>query len=104
MFLRTIRPSSFRPLTVTLRPFSHAARRMREGDTGSVRSGGERAADTWSKREKAAEDMYIKEREKVIMQLLKEKIAQQETQLQKDRAILNAMEDQYGHHAEERTL
>ena len=77
---------------------------MAAGDTGSVRHGGERSADTWSKREKAAEDMYIKEREKDIMQVLREKIAQQEAILAKDRVILSAMEDQYGHQAEERRV
>ena len=77
---------------------------MAEGDTGSVRAGGSRSADAWNKREKAAEDLYIYEREKQIMALMKEKIAKQEEQLAKDRAVLNAMEDQYGHQAEDRTV
>ena len=77
---------------------------MAEGDTGSLRYGGERSADAWSKREKAAEDYYIKGREKAIMELLKEKIAKQEAALAEDRAILSTMEDQYGHVAEERSL
>ncbi|KAK3701059.1 ATPase inhibitor [Vermiconidia calcicola] len=72
------------------------------GDTGSLRAGGERAGDSWSRREKASEDMYIRDREKQIMQMLKQKIADQEMKLAKDRAILSAMEDQYGHHAEEK--
>ena len=104
MFLRTIYPASLRSLSSPLRAFATTALRKAEGDTGSIRRGGERSADTWSKREKAAEDMYIREREKALMQLLKEKIADQEAQLAKDRAILNAMEDQYGHIAEERTV
>ena len=58
--------------------------------------------DSFSKREKAAEDMYILERTKANMQLMKAKIAQQEEVLAKDRAILSTMEDQYGHIAEER--
>ena len=73
---------------------------MAAGDTGSVRSGGERSADTWSKREKAAEDMYIKDREKQIMQILKERIREQQLQIDRDQKLLNEMEDQYGHHAE----
>lgn len=44
--------------------------------------------------------MYIKGREKAIMQLLKEKIAKQEEQLGKDLAMLASMEDQYGKAAE----
>ena len=88
--------------TSCARPFSFSARNNAEGDTGGTRRGGERSMDSWSKREKAAEDMYIKEREKAIMQLLKAKIAQQEELLAKDRAMLSTMEDQYGHIAEER--
>ena len=48
------------------------------------------------------EIQYIKEREKVIVQLLKEKIAKQEEQLAKDLAMLATMEDQYGNVSEER--
>ena len=73
---------------------------MAEGDTGGIRHGGEKSADTWSKREKAAEDMYIRQREKEIMVLLREKIRAQQVQLEKDQAVLSQMEDQYGHHAE----
>lgn len=102
MLLRTIRPiiSPYNP--TTLRPFATTAHRMAAGDTGSLRAGGERAGDSWSRREKASEDMYIRDREKQIMQMLKQKIADQEMKLAKDRAILSAMEDQYGHHAEEK--
>lgn len=85
----------------SLRPFTTVTRKMAEGDTGSVRYGGDRHGDTWSRREKAAEDLYIKGREKAIMELLKEKIAQQEAALAKDKAILSTMEDQYGHIAED---
>jgi hypothetical protein len=77
--------------------------RQAEGDTGGMRSGGSRQHDTWTRREKAAEDLYIYEKEKSIVQLMKEKIAEQEAKLAKDRGILNAMEDQYGHAAEEKT-
>jgi len=73
---------------------------MAEGDTGGIRYGGEKSADTWSKREKAAEDMYIRQREKEIVKLLREKIQAQQAQLEKDRAVLSQMEDQYGHHTE----
>ena len=59
--------------TTQPRCFSVAAKRLAEGDTGSHR--GIQGGDSWTKREKAAEDMYIKEREKAIMQLMKEKIA-----------------------------
>ena len=104
MVLPAIRPTALRSLRTSIRPFSIAARRMAEGDTGGMRRGGERSADTWTRREKAAEDMYIKEREKEIVLLLKEKIAKQKEQLAKDQAVLSAMEDQYGHAAEDRTV
>lgn len=87
-----------------LRLFSVATRRMAEGDTGGIRARGQQGADSWTRREKAAEDMYIKAREKEIMQLLKEKIAKQEEVLAKDRAMLVVMEDQYGNAAEERRI
>ena len=103
--LRVLPRSALRQVpTISVRPFSATACHKGEGATGSIRYGGERSADTWSKREKAAEDMYIKGREKAIMELLKEKIAKQEEGLAKDRAILSAMEDQYGHMAEERAM
>jgi ATPase inhibitor, mitochondrial len=88
--------------TTTLRSFSIVAKRMAEGDTGALRARGQQSADTWTRREKAAEDMYIKEREKTIMMLLREKIAKQEEQLAKDMAMLAAMEDQYGQDAAQR--
>lgn len=64
---------------------------MAEGDTGAVRRGGEAQADSWTRREKAAEDMYIKQREKEIMQLLREKIVAQEKKLEIDREVLRTM-------------
>lgn len=94
---KTIKSSSLRPLT-TSRPL------CRDGDTGSVRSGGEAAGDSWTRREKAAENVYIKQKEKTLLIMLREKIAAQEAILAKDRAILAAMEDQYGHVAEEKAV
>ena len=87
LFRTTYRPST--------RLLSTSALRMGAGDTGGVRHGGERHADSWTKREKAAEDMYVKEREKALLQLLREKIAEQEAALRRDREILGQMEDQY---------
>lgn len=84
----------------TVCKFSMANHEHAEGDTGSVRRGGEPHADPWTKREAATENLYVKEREKSIMVLLKEKIAAQEAVLAKDRAILAAMEDRYGHASE----
>jgi hypothetical protein len=100
-----LRPLRLLPLTThlsrTIRPFSATALQLAEGDTGSVRQGGQRSGDTWSRREKALEDMYIKEREKEIIAMLREKIAAQVKALDKDRLMLNQMEDHFGHVAEE---
>lgn len=92
--------SAFPPIT---RCLSITATKLRDGDTGAIRPGGDRTGDSWSRREKAAEDLYIRGREKAILQLLKEKIIKQEEALAKDRAMLSAMEDQYGQLEQERT-
>lgn len=61
-----------------------------------MRRGGEAQSDSWTRREKAAEDYYIRQREKDLMKMLKEKIAAQEVLLEKDREVLRAMQEQYG--------
>jgi hypothetical protein len=66
MLLQAVRVLRARPL-LSIRPFSTSLLKKAEGDTGSIRAGGNAHADTWSRREKAAEDMYIREREKEIM-------------------------------------
>ncbi len=73
-----------------------------EGDTGGTRYGGERSADSWSRRGKASEDLYIHDREKDILRLLKEKIELAEAILKKDREMLDRIENDYGRLAEER--
>ena len=84
------------------RTFSLTPLKRAEGDTGSHPRGGERTADAWSRREKASEDMYIRNREKEILQLLREKISLQEEALRKDREVLERIENQYGRVAQER--
>jgi hypothetical protein len=105
--------SSFRllPLRTSLLPrtsvllfhrrFSFAQHFLAEGDTGATRRGGSAQGDTWTRREKAAEDLYIRQREKDIMKMLREKIKAQEAILEEDRRVLAGMEDQYGHAVEE---
>lgn len=130
MFLRAIHRVAARSAVSHTRTISTAALRRAEGDTGSIRSGGDRHADTWSRREKAAEDMYsthtipqnpnfptpfalatlradsdacclvVKEREKEIIVLLRQRIHEQEKKLAEDRRLLDRMEDQYGHQSE----
>jgi ATPase inhibitor, mitochondrial len=82
------------------RTFFFTSRRQAEGDVGALRAGGQAYSDAFNRREKAAEDMYVREREKTILALLREKVAKQEQILAKDKAMLAEMEDQYGHVAE----
>ncbi|KAM3413728.1 ATPase inhibitor [Cercospora zeina] len=97
-----LRKTTKLPLPI-LRPLSYSPHLFyASGDTGSVRSGGEAAGDSWTRREKAAENVYIKQKEQNLLTMLREKIAAQEAILAKDRAILAAMEDQYGHVVEEK--
>ncbi|RVD86755.1 uncharacterized protein DFL_005016 [Arthrobotrys flagrans] len=52
-----------------------------EGDTGGIRYGGEQAGDSFTRREKAQEDFYIKQREKERLSKLREKLAAQRKHL-----------------------
>ncbi|KAG0650996.1 ATP synthase F1 subunit epsilon [Hyphodiscus hymeniophilus] len=61
--------------------FITSSRVMAEGDTGSIRSGGQ--GDAFTKREKASEDYAIKTREKEKLLELKKKLAEQQEHLKK---------------------
>ncbi|KAK3063237.1 hypothetical protein LTS18_002014 [Coniosporium uncinatum] len=54
---------------------------MAEGDVGGTKAGGARASDSINKREKANEDMYIREQEQQKLKTLKDKIEAQERHL-----------------------
>ena len=69
----------------TLRAFSMSGVRAAEGDTGAPRSGGAASSDSFTKREAANEDMYVKQQEKAKLEQLKKKIADSEAQLAQDR-------------------
>jgi hypothetical protein len=76
--LRQARPAALRVIS---RPFSAAAiRSFPEANRG----------DALNSREKAAEDMYVREQEKQKLEALKKKIADSEAQLEKDRKELEA--------------
>ncbi|KAK0361340.1 ATPase inhibitor [Friedmanniomyces endolithicus] len=77
--------------TTTARTFSLAARRMAEGDAGATRSGGAAQGDAFTKREQASEDYYVRQQEKDKLAKLKQKIADQEAQLAKDREEAEGM-------------
>ncbi|KAL1624633.1 ATPase inhibitor [Neofusicoccum ribis] len=54
---------------------------MAAGDTGSTRSGGEKAGDAFTKREAAQEELYIRQEEKRKLLALKEKLKKQREHL-----------------------
>lgn len=56
---------------------------MGAGDTGAVRSGGVAQGDAFNKREKAQEDLGIRQREQEKLKELKEKLKQQRSDLDK---------------------
>lgn len=72
-------------LAQSTRAFATSTLKMAEGDTGAPRSGGQAQGDSFTKREQASEDFYVKEQEKQKLQALKKKIADQEAALAKDR-------------------
>lgn len=73
------------------RTFSMSALRAAEGDTGAPRSGGAAQGDSFTKREQASEDFYVKQQEKAKLEQLKKKIADSEAQLAQDRKDVEEM-------------
>jgi len=71
------------PRTVGFRPATSLimSRGYTEGATGGIRSGGDAAGDSFSRREKASEDLYIRQREKERLAKLREKLAIQRKHL-----------------------
>ncbi|MCJ1362312.1 hypothetical protein MMC16_001415 [Acarospora aff. strigata] len=70
---------------------------MAAGDTGAARSGGEAAGDAFSKREKANEDYYVKQKEREKLMLLREKLKQQRQHLDElEKHIDEVTKDQGG--------
>ncbi|KAL8713195.1 MAG: hypothetical protein Q9220_002716 [cf. Caloplaca sp. 1 TL-2023] len=65
---------------------------MAEGDTGSTRSGGEAQGDAFSKREKAGEDLYVRQKEMEKLQALQQKIAEHKKHLEElDKHVADTM-------------
>ncbi|MCJ1401903.1 hypothetical protein MMC11_005120 [Xylographa trunciseda] len=56
--------AAFRVTSVSQRALSASSARMVEGATGGTRAGGEAQGDSFSKREKANEDYYVRQKEK----------------------------------------
>ncbi|PVH97660.1 hypothetical protein DM02DRAFT_616381 [Periconia macrospinosa] len=75
-------------LTKIARPsqrlFSTSMRAMSAGDTGSgaSRPGGIRTGDAFTKREAAAEELYIKQEEKARLLAIRQKLQQQQEHIQ----------------------
>lgn len=82
MLRATITKAAIRPVTLASRAaFTTSARTMAAGDTGSPpKTGG--SGDAFQKREKAAEDYAIRQREKEKLLEMKKKIVEQQAHLQ----------------------
>lgn len=80
---------STRAATTSPRSFSTAARRMAGGDTGAPRSGGAANSDAFTKREEASENLYMKQRER---EMLQQRIAKNKQQVADDEAAMKKLE------------
>ncbi|KAF3907591.1 hypothetical protein AA313_de0203964 [Arthrobotrys entomopaga] len=69
--------AAFRPATTSL----IMNRGYTEGATGGMRSGGSASGDSFTRREEAAENLYIKQREKERITALRAKLAAQRKHL-----------------------
>jgi len=63
------------------RAFSIGAVRMGEGDTGAPKQGGQAADDSFSRREAAQENLYVREKELEKLRQLKAKLKEQRAHL-----------------------
>ncbi|KAF1955343.1 hypothetical protein CC80DRAFT_415755 [Byssothecium circinans] len=81
--LRTYAVKAGRPLA-TQRFFSTSMRAMTAGDTGSgtSRAGGIRSGDAFTKREAAAEELYIKQEERNKLLAIRQRLMQQQQHIE----------------------
>jgi len=76
-----------------------AAMRAAEGDTGSQRSGGVASGDSFSKREAASENLFIRQKEMESLKKLKAKLDTQRQHLDElDKHIKELEKDSGGEH------
>ncbi|KAK5013931.1 ATPase inhibitor [Cryomyces antarcticus] len=69
------------------------------GETGAPRSGGAAQADAFTKREKGAEDLFIRQEERTKLLALREKLKQQRKHLDElDKHIDDLTKEQGGEH------
>ncbi|TGZ77710.1 hypothetical protein EX30DRAFT_343926 [Ascodesmis nigricans] len=81
--LRTVITRTARPVVGSTTPLMSVRHSSGEGATGSgfSRPGGMASGDSFTRREKAAEDMYVHEIEKGKLKALKEKLQKQRQHL-----------------------
>ena len=77
--------------TINTRTFTALTRKMAEGDAGAPRSGGAAQGDAFTKREQASEDYYIKQQQQEKLKALRQKIADKEADIAKDREEVEKM-------------
>jgi len=90
-----------RPVALSIATRRTAVRNMSEGSTGSgfSRAGGEAQGDSFTKREKANEDFYVRKKELEKLAALKEKLKQQRQHLDElDKHIEEYTKEQGGEH------
>ncbi|KAF1973660.1 hypothetical protein BU23DRAFT_506310 [Bimuria novae-zelandiae CBS 107.79] len=94
---RTSIVKAARPLA-SKRCFSTSMRAMAGGDTGSgaSRPGGSRSGDAFTKRETAAEEMYIKQEERAKLLAIKQRLQQQQKHIEELTAHIDEVTKQEG--------
>ncbi|KAL1611969.1 ATPase inhibitor [Paraconiothyrium brasiliense] len=90
-------------LPATKRCFSTSMRAMSAGDTGSgsSRSGGIRSGDAFTKRETAAEEMYIRQEERARLLAIRQKLQQQQKHIEELTKHIDEVTSQEGGQGEQ---
>jgi len=96
--LRTLLARSSIRTAATTRTFTTGRALMTDGATGSgaSRVGGQAAGDAFTKREKAAEEMWIKEEEKRKLRELHDKLKEQKDHIEKMQTDIETMMKESG--------
>jgi len=80
----------------TQRAFTTSRAVMGAGDTGGIRSGGERAGDAYTRREQGNEAQYIREEERRKLLELKQKLAAQRKHVDELAKTIDEMTKEHG--------
>lgn len=92
--LKTARALRSSTTKIQTAQFSIVARRMAGGDTGAPRSGGSAQGDSFTRREEASENLYIRQQEKAKLDALKKKLSETEKELEQHKKEIADLEKQ----------